>query len=526
MQWLNKLKVSTQLIGGFLAVVTMGTLVAVVGIFGMGRINDYNDALYQRELLGISYVKEANINLIYAGRARAAFMLATSEEARGKARADFDKAVTDLKGWLEKSRPLFVTDEGKALYRDTYATVEPWVTAVQKVLDVAATRNFLANDDELQALVKTSSQLNRKLDDQLTALTKQKEALGLSTAQEGSQLYQRLSFWMVGLTVFSGLFGLVVGMLLTRGLNRQLGGEPSDVAAVASAIAQGDLSTAIDTRQARPGSVVAAMDEMQKSLRQVVATVRGGSENIATASAQIAQGNADLSQRTEEQASALEETSATMQQLNATVRATADSAQQADQLARASSAVASGGGAVVGDVVQTMRGIQQSSGKIAEIINVIDGIAFQTNILALNAAVEAARAGEQGRGFAVVAGEVRTLAQRSATAAREIKTLITASVEQVEQGTSLVDKAGATMQDIVGSIQRVSDIVGEISSASREQSSGVSQVEEAVVQMDQVTQQNAALVEQSAAAAESLRQQAQQLLQAVAVFKLERGSAA
>ncbi|MCE4556371.1 methyl-accepting chemotaxis protein [Roseateles cellulosilyticus] len=515
---------STKLIGGFVGVVLMGTLVAAVGIFGMHRINEYNDALYQRELLGISYVKEANINLIYAGRARANFMLATSEDARTKARGDFDKAVADLRRWLEKSRPLFVTDKGKALYADTIAVVEPWLAAVTKVLNVASTRPYLSNDAELQALVKASSQLNRQLDEQLTALTKEKESLGLATAQEGLQLYERLSWLMIGLTVFSGLFGLVVGVMLTRGLNRQLGGEPGDVAALAGAIAQGDLTTSIDVSEAKPGSVVAAMDGMQRALRDVVASVRAGSESIATASAQIAQGNSDLSQRTEEQASALEETSATMQQLNATVRATAESAHQADSLARASSAKATEGGGVVDDVVQTMRGIQQSSGKIAEIINVIDGIAFQTNILALNAAVEAARAGEQGRGFAVVAGEVRTLAQRSATAAREIKSLITASVEQIEQGTTQVDTAGAAMQDIVGSIQRVADIVGEISSASREQSTGVSQVEGAVAQMDQVTQQNAALVEQSAAAAESLRQQAQQLLQAVAVFKLQRAA--
>ncbi len=251
--------------------------------------------------------------------------------------------------------------------------------------------------------------------------------------------------------------------------------------------------------------------------------MRNSSDSIATGSAQIASGNADLSQRTEEQASALEETAASMEQLGSTVKANADSAREANQLAISASTVAIQGGEVVGQVVETMKGINDSSKRIADIISVIDGIAFQTNILALNAAVEAARAGEQGRGFAVVASEVRSLAQRSAEAAKEIKVLITASVERVEQGTTLVGQAGTTMVEVVSSIKRVTDIMGEISAASTEQSAGVSQVGEAVSQMDQVTQQNAALVEESAAAAESLKSQAQQLVQAVAVFKINQG---
>jgi methyl-accepting chemotaxis protein len=241
---------------------------------------------------------------------------------------------------------------------------------------------------------------------------------------------------------------------------------------------------------------------------------------VATASAQIAQGNQDLSQRTEQQAAALQQTAASMEQLGSTVKLNADNARQANQLALSASGVAVQGGEVVNQVVATMKGIQDSSRRIADIIGVIDGIAFQTNILALNAAVEAARAGEQGRGFAVVATEVRSLAQRSATAAREIKTLISASVERVEQGTAQVDLAGAKMAEIVGSVQRVTDIMAEISAASAEQSSGVNQVGQAVTQMDQTTQQNAALVEEGTAAAESLKGQAQQLVQAVAVFRL------
>ncbi len=272
--------------------------------------------------------------------------------------------------------------------------------------------------------------------------------------------------------------------------------------------------------------LLAAMSDMKDSLTRVVSEVRLSADSVSTASAEIAQGNADLSGRTEQQASALEQTSASMEELGSTARQNADNARQANQLASSASTVAVQGGEVVGQVVQTMKDINDSSKKIADIIGVIDGIAFQTNILALNAAVEAARAGEQGRGFAVVAGEVRNLAQRSAEAAKEIKGLIGASVERVEQGTALVDRAGTTMQEIVQSIQRVTDIVGEISSASNEQNAGVSQVSEAVTQMDQATQQNAALVEESAAAAASLQQQAQQLVQAVGVFKLAANAAA
>ncbi|RFO97635.1 methyl-accepting chemotaxis protein [Rhodoferax lacus] len=314
---------------------------------------------------------------------------------------------------------------------------------------------------------------------------------------------------------------MLVGLGLIYVIPRSVIVPVQDAVILAQSIADGDLTHSVKSHGTDElGHLLGNLDMMQTRLAVVVANVRQGSEAVATSSSEIAQGNHDLSARTESQASALEQTAASMEELSATVKQNADNARQANQLAMNASTVAVRGGDVVSQVVDTMKGINESSRKISDIISVIDGIAFQTNILALNAAVEAARAGEQGRGFAVVASEVRSLAGRSAEAAKEIKSLINASVERVEHGTVLVDQAGSTMTEVVDAIRRVTDIMGEISAASSEQSLGVSQVGEAVTQMDQVTQQNAALVEQMAAAASSLKAQAQDLVQVVAVFKL------
>jgi methyl-accepting chemotaxis protein len=328
--------------------------------------------------------------------------------------------------------------------------------------------------------------------------------------------------------VFQGLALFVVTLVIAMPLIWRVAGKFSDqvrsATQVSEAITQGDLTQTVDASgNDEISKLMRAVNHMRISLAGVVSQVRQGSESVATASAEIAQGNNDLSNRTESQSHALEQTAASMETLSSTVKQNADNARQANQLAMSASTVAVQGGEVVSQVVATMKGINEASRKISDIISVIDGIAFQTNILALNAAVEAARAGEQGRGFAVVASEVRSLAGRSAEAAKEIKILIDDSVNRVEQGTTLVDRAGSTMTEVVSSIKRVTDIMGEISAASNEQSQGVSQVGEAVAQMDQATQQNAALVEEMAAAASSLKSQAQDLVQTVAVFKLGAG---
>ena len=414
--------------------------------------------------------------------------------------ADFENAITS-----EKGHTLF--KDVKDLKGDFWREAAVVVKLVQA-------------DQRPQAFAHLADVLVPARNKWLKAMAVQREYQEWRISEESKKV--KATNEVVTILLYGLLIALVVGSLAQFLIvRRTLARRATGAAEQADRVAAGDLRRPADDGVRDEFSpVFAALTRMQSGLVSVVSSVRQGSESVATASAEIAEGNMDLSNRTEQQASALETTASSMDKLSATVKQNADNARQANQLAQSASTVAVQGGEVVAQVVDTMKGINDSSRKISDIISVIDGIAFQTNILALNAAVEAARAGEQGRGFAVVASEVRSLAGRSAEAAKEIKTLINASVERVEQGTALVDKAGTTMTEVVSSIRRVTDIMGEISAASNEQAAGVAQVGQAVSNMDQATQQNAALVEEMAAAASSLKGQAEELVQTVAVFNL------
>jgi methyl-accepting chemotaxis protein len=423
------------------------------------------------------------------------------------AQAAYEKAFTQTRERAQGS-PFEATLARLPALRSAQAAAQ------EKVLTVAA-----ANGEAVAVLNGEETPAWRQL---RAELLQQREAAAKNSEEVHQQVNRKTDVAIqlsIGIALLAALVAIGLSFLMRMTVRKELGGDPAEAREALAKIAQGELQSNI-RNEGGAGSLMGVMIQMEASLQKLVREVRNSAGGIATATDEIAAGSQDLSNRTESQASALEETAASMEQLGTTVKQNADNARQANQVALDASNVAIKGGAVVGQVVETMKGINESSKKISDIISVIDGIAFQTNILALNAAVEAARAGEQGRGFAVVASEVRSLAGRSADAAKEIKALINASVERVEQGSSLVDQAGITMAEVVTAIKKVTDIMGEISSSSSEQSLGVSQVGEAVSLMDQTTQQNAALVEEMAAAASSLNSQANELVQAVAVFKL------
>ncbi|MEF7616558.1 methyl-accepting chemotaxis protein [Aquincola sp. MAHUQ-54] len=488
------------------------------------RFSGYVDGINARAILA------AHLRTAVDRRAIAArnLVLVTRPEDLALEKAEVQKAHDDVRRALgELKQAIAIASDASEQARRLVAEMDRIESAYGPValaivdLALAGRRDeaIVRMNDECRPLLASLA----KVENDYAELTEQR-ARDLSQEAVEHAAEQRALLALVCL--FAVAAAAVAGLVITRRVTRALGAEPADLGQAAERVAAGDLRPLAGMAHPPARSVFASLMRMQHNLSMLVAQVRDASECIARDSRQIAHGNIDLSQRTEEQASALEQTAATMDELGTTVHHNAENARRANELALGASSVAARGGEVVGQVVETMKGINASSKRIADIIGTIDGIAFQTNILALNAAVEAARAGEQGRGFAVVAGEVRTLAKRAADAAKEIKTLISGSVTQVEQGTALVDRAGQTMDEIVGAIHRVSETVAAITEASAEQSSGVAQVGQAVSQIDQVTQQNAALVEQSAAASDNLSRQAHGLVEAVSAFKLAEAAPA
>jgi len=522
LHWFDRLTVRSKLTGGFLFVAAIAAIIGVIGINSASQFNQLASVMYERELMGVRTAGTAHEDILVAGRsARSALLSLTKIERKANIELTQKKLESAHKN-LKSLEDLFVTEVGKQKVRDTELAVANYEASVVKMLGVLETEPPGEAFRAMDLLNDEVRQLGDKAEAQFTDLMQGKLNNAKRNAESTAALFDRILVIMIALTIGGALIAIALGTLLTRGLTRQLGGEPRDVAAAATAIAKGDLTASIDTSRAGEGSIVHAMSQMQQSLRQVVAAVRQSSDSIATGANQIAAGSSDLSQRTEEQAANITETAAAMEELASTVRNNADVAGKATSLAQDASSVAKQGGAAVDDVVRTMEGIAGSSSKIVNIIGVIDSIAFQTNILALNASVEAARAGEEGRGFAVVANEVRGLAQKSAAAAKEIKALIDDSVAHVETGTQIAAKAGQTMQGILDQVHRVSDLIQEISAATTEQASGLDQVNRAISQLSDVTQQNAALVEESAAAAGSLDDQARDLVAAVGTFRLEQ----
>lgn len=509
MKSIANMKIGARLGAAFGTILILSLATGLFAILQLAKVQSNVTELATNWMVASRALGDFDNRLNAHRRMEARLLVSGTAEEFADAERELARYVAEADQKWKAYFPTVETDAEKHLASDIQTMLAAYYSTTPKLV-------ALAHDGAGDLKVYYNQESSAKFSSLQAAVTKALvfQDAGAEKAYKDAQAsYDRTILVVWTLVVLSVLAGIALAYAITRSITVPV----AKSVAAARMVAAGDLSAHIQSESTDEiGQLVQAISDMQGSLAKVVSSVRQGSEGVATASAEIAHGNNDLSSRTESQASALEETAASMEELSSTVNQNADSARQANQLAMNASTVAKQGGDVVNQVVVTMKGINDSSRKIADIISVIDGITFQTNILALNAAVEAARAGEQGRGFALVASEVRSLAGRSAEAAKEIKGLINASVERVEQGTILVDKAGATMTEVVQSISRVADIVGEISSASSEQAAGVSQVGEAVNQMDQVTQQNAALVEEMAAAASSLKGQAQDLVQVVA----------
>ncbi|ALK34122.1 methyl-accepting chemotaxis protein [Burkholderia plantarii] len=522
MAYLKNMRVVTQLVSAFAVVIL---LLVGLGVFSLSVISAENDHVAAlRDKWSASVSTSLQMQNALNQIRLAEFRMASTDKADEVQAVEsrMDPRVEKFRLASAAYEKLISEPDEKTAYAEIRTLAPQYLDLDRQVREQAKAGNRAQAMSILTGQAGTVRDALAKNIDKIVAINEQGAAHEGASANDA---YHTAIALTIGFSAAAAVIALGVALLIARGVVGQLGGEPREAAAMASAIAAGNLHIAVPLKTGDTSSLMHSLVEMKEQLTGIVRGIKRSSESITIAAAEIAQGNTNLSQRTEQQAASLEETASSMEELTSVVRQNADNARQASQLAETGSGVAQRGGAEIGHVVATMHEIAESSARVAEIISVIEGIAFQTNILALNAAVEAARAGEQGRGFAVVAGEVRTLAQRSASAAKEIKELITESVTRIERGSKLVENAGRTMDEIVTASRRTTDIMNEIAAASEEQSTGIGQVNTAITQMDEVTQQNAALVEQASAAAQALAQQAQELRGAVSVFNVEGGAA-
>jgi methyl-accepting chemotaxis protein len=523
---LSNMKVGMRLALGFALVLVLMVILTVVGIVRTGQIQSRLDHVIGVSNVVTRLVVDMRNNVSERVTSLRTLTLMTDPADMEPELKRFKEQTAKYDALQQKLSEKFALEasaEEKALLAQIKEAEGVAMPAIAKASEL-----YLANNamDATRVMVKEIRPAQKKWLEALDQLADREDKQNTQTQLDAGAQYASARNFMLMTLLVAVAIGVAAAIVITRGLLKQLGGEPGYTSKIATSIAEGDLSISIDTKSSDKGSLLSEMKQMRNSLVDIVSQVRRGTHTITTASREIAAGNVDLSSRTELQASSLEKTASAMEELTSTVKQNADNAREANQLAATASDVARKGGEVVSQVVGTMGEINSSASKIADIIGVIDGIAFQTNILALNAAVEAARAGEQGRGFAVVASEVRNLAQRSAAAAKEIKTLIGDSVEKIGRGSKLVGQAGVTMEEVVDSVKRVTDIMSDIAAASAEQSAGIEQVNLSIIEMDGMTQQNAALVEEAAAAFQSLQDQAAELQRVVSIFKLAEGEEA
>ncbi|WP_413737291.1 methyl-accepting chemotaxis protein [Sodalis sp. RH21] len=516
MKKLVNLPFMVQLLSGFAIIIAFMLCLGGVSLYQLSTTNTHIEAYRNNWLPGVRYTLQMRGVLAELRLQQIQYISSATDKDREGHRAELMQAVADFRRaqdhYLALNTPLSTTP----LFTQIIANFDQFSRANDKMVEA-----MIAGDvtSAIQISGDTSRKYRTQLMIDLAAMVDREVSGSDAAAMAASRGYLMAKYTLGGLALFALLVSIVLATLISRNLWRQLGGEPAYATAIMRKIADGDLTTGIKLRARDGNSLLAALNTMSQQLRHTIGDIVSGSESISVASGQIAQGNTDLSQRTEEQAASLIQTSANMQQLTQTVHQNADNAKQASELAAVTSRTATQGGKVVAEMLTHMRDISQSSKKIVNIISVIEGIAFQTNLLALNAAVEAARAGTQGKGFAVVASEVRTLAQKSADAAKEIKTLIEGAVDKISAGSERADNASKAMTDVVRSVDKVTAIIREIANASNEQHLGIQEVGQAVAQMDQVTQQNAALVEQAAAAARALTEQGLELRNAVSFFR-------